>query len=110
MPPLEISVREARALLDEESGAHRLIDVRDPDEFAYCHIEGAELIPLPTVASQGPAKLPDKDASLLVYCHHGMRSMRAAEILRSLGYANARSVAGGIDAWSVEIDPAVPRY
>lgn len=109
-PPLEISVREASTLLAAESGAHRLIDVRDPDEFDYCRIHGAELIPLATVASHAAARLPDRDASLLVYCHHGMRSMRAVEILRGLGYWNARSIAGGINRWSVEIDPGVPRY
>jgi adenylyltransferase/sulfurtransferase len=110
MPPLEISLREASTLLEEKSGAPRLIDVRDPDEFEYCRIRGAELIPLATIASQAAARLPDKDAPILLYCHHGMRSMRAAEILRGLGYWNTRSVAGGINRWSVEIDPSVPRY
>ena len=86
------------------------MDVRDPDEFEHCRIAGAELIPLPTVSTDAAAKLPDKSAEIIVYCHHGRRSLYAVEQLRALGYTNARSMAGGIDRWSAEIDPTVPRY
>lgn len=112
-PPLEIGAREAQALLSEAGarGSVRLIDCRDPDEFAFNRIAGAELIPLPTLPGEAAARLGEnRDAEIVVYCHHGMRSARAAEILRALGYRNARSLAGGIDRWSLEIDPAVPRY
>ncbi len=109
--PLEISVRETRTRLENAgSDRPRLVDVRDPDEFEYCRIAGAELIPLPTVPTDAKAKLPDRSAEIIVYCHHGMRSLRAVEQLRALGYTNARSMAGGIDRWSAEIDPEVPRY
>ena len=111
-PPPEIGAREAQELLSGEGGRGpvRLIDCRDPDEFAFNQIAGAELIPLPTLPSAAAARLGDnRDAEIVVYCHHGMRSARAAEILRALGYRNARSLAGGIDRWSLEIDPAVPR-
>ena len=107
--PLEISVRETEQRL-ASGDAVRLVDVRDPEEFAYCQLPGAELIPLPTVPIDAAAKLPDRDAEIIVYCHHGMRSMHATQQLRALGYANARSMAGGIDRWSREIDPSVPRY
>ena len=109
--PLEISVREVKERLDAGSKPRpRLIDVRDPEEFAYCQLPGAELIPLPTVPTDAAAKLPDRDAEIIVYCHHGMRSMHATQQLRALGYTNVRSLAGGIDRWSREVDPDVPRY
>ena len=110
VPPLEISVQETQRLLTGGNEALRLIDVRDPEEYAYCRLPGAELIPLATLPGDAAAKLPDKSAPVLVYCHHGMRSMRAVEALRQMGYTNARSVAGGIDRWSREVDPATPVY
>lgn len=111
LPPLEISVSDARERLAAEGPERRrLVDVRDPDEFAYCRLPNAELIPLATLPSDAGAKLPDKSAEIIVYCHHGMRSMHAVGQLRALGYTNARSMAGGIDRWSREVDPAVPRY
>ena len=108
MPPVEITVSEARERL--ESGAVRVVDVRDPEEFAYCQLPNAELIPLATLPSEAVNKLPDKSAEIIVYCHHGMRSMQAVGQLRALGYTNARSMAGGIDRWSREVEPDVPRY
>ena len=71
---------------------------------------GAELIPLSILAPEAPRRLPDKDAPILVYCHHGLRSQRAAIMLRQMGYEKAQSMVGGIDAWSREVDPTVPRY
>ena len=108
--PLEISVHEARRQL-EEGGVHvRLIDVRDPEEFAFNHLPGAQHIPLQTITQEAPAKLMHKEAEILVYCHHGMRSAQAAQILRQLGYTKVYSIAGGVDKWSTEIDPTLPRY
>ena len=110
-PPLEISVQDTQARLAAGgSDRPRLVDVRDADEFAYCQIAGAELIPLPTVPTDARARLPDLSAEIIVYCHHGRRSLYAVEQLRALGYANAQSMAGGIDRWSAEIDSEVPRY
>ena len=109
-PPLEISVLETQRLLTEKDAALRLVDVRDPDEFAFCKLPGAELISLQVLPTEASARLTDKDAEIVLYCHHGMRSARATEYLRSLGYTNARSMAGGIEQWSTEIDPTVPRY
>jgi rhodanese-related sulfurtransferase len=108
--PLEISPGAAGELL-ETPGAARWIDCRDPEEFAFNRIAGAELIPLSVLPSEATSRLgEDKAAHLVIYCHHGMRSARAAGLLRQLGYVNAQSLAGGIDRWSQEIDPAVPRY
>lgn len=108
--PLETSVIEAQRMLAAEAGTVRLVDVRDPEEYEFCRLRGAELIPLATLPADAVAKLPDKDAHILLYCHHGMRSLRAAEMLRQLGYKNATSMAGGIDRWSKEIDSLVPTY
>ncbi|HEV3199243.1 MAG TPA: rhodanese-like domain-containing protein [Bryobacteraceae bacterium] len=88
-----------------------LIDVREPAEFALARIEGAELVPMRTV----PAELSRLDAltdegTLIVYCHHGVRSLNVANWLREQGVAACQSKTGGIDRWSLEIDPTVPRY
>lgn len=108
--PLEVSPLEAERLLVEPGAVLRVVDCRDPDEFAFNRLPRAELIPLPTLPGDAAAKLPDPSARVLVYCHHGMRSARAALMLRQMGYENARSLAGGIDAWSREVDSGVPRY
>ena len=105
----EISVAEAARLLAGEKPP-RLIDVREEDEWAVARIAGAELLPL----SQWPAlaleKLTDKTQPLLIQCHHGGRSARAAAWLLEQGFADVTNLAGGIDAWSVDVDASVPRY
>jgi sulfur-carrier protein adenylyltransferase/sulfurtransferase len=85
-----------------------LLDVREPFEFEMARIEGANLIPL----GELPARCQelDREKEIFVFCHSGVRSARAAEFLRSAGFARVTNVAGGIDAWSEEIDPGVPRY
>jgi adenylyltransferase/sulfurtransferase len=108
--PLEISVRDLQARL-QGGEPPRLIDVREPHEHATARIEGAELIPMNTVPQrlQYLDGLAD-DAPLVVFCHHGMRSLMVVNWLREHGVANCTSLAGGIDQWSREADPAVPRY
>jgi rhodanese-related sulfurtransferase len=105
----EIPVSEAQRRLAQPQPP-RLIDVREADEYELARIPGAELLPL----SQWPAviaeKLTDRDQPLFIQCHHGGRSARAADFLLRNGYADVTNVAGGIDAWSVEIDPSIPRY
>lgn len=108
--PLEISVREVKQYLDEGKTLH-LIDVREPNEFAICKIEGAALVPMRTV----PGELADLQAKagtapLIVFCHHGVRSLNVVHWLREQGIENCASMSGGIDAWSATIDPSVPRY
>ena len=107
---LEISVREVKQLLDAGKTVH-LIDVREPNEFAMCKIEGAALIPMRTI----PGELQEittkaDEAPVIVFCHHGMRSLNVVNWLREQGVENCASMAGGIDAWSAMIDPSVPRY
>jgi rhodanese-related sulfurtransferase len=108
MMPLEISPREVSDLR-KRGDRIRLVDVREPEELAICRIEGAELIPMRTV----PAHLQSLDSGedlIVVLCHHGVRSLSVVDWLRRQGVENCRSMAGGIDLWSREVDPAVPRY
>lgn len=108
--PYEISPRETRDLLD---GGQRvlLVDVREPQEHAICHIDGAHLIPMNTVPARLTAiEAAADEARVVVFCHHGMRSLSVTNWLRQQGVANCQSMAGGIDRWSLDIDPAVPRY
>ena len=85
-----------------------VIDVREEWEYGIARLAGATLVPLSTLVGAEPGMT--RHGELIVYCHHGVRSARAAEYLRSRGITGARSLAGGIDRWSVEIDPDVPRY
>lgn len=86
----------------------QLVDVRNDDEFAAGHISGATHIPLPEL----PDRLAELDRNRLIVlqCHRGIRSMRALETLRGAGYTKLKSLRGGIDAWSTEVDSSVPRY
>ena len=107
MDQLEITPAEVKARLDRGENVV-LVDVREPWEFEICRIEGAKLVPLGTLAASLNT-LPDVD-EVICYCHHGMRSEMAAYMLRDAGLTRVRNLAGGIDRWSVEVDPSVPRY
>src|SRR5258708_1543538 len=108
MVPFEITPQEVKQLLDTGEKI-RLIDVRELVEFQQAHIEGSELIPMRTVP-QALASLSEETTPLIVFCHHGMRSLQVVNWLREQGVEGGRSMAGGIDRWSREIDPSVPRY
>jgi rhodanese-related sulfurtransferase len=103
----QIAVRELERRM-KSGQPFILLDVREPFEFEMAQIEGANLIPL----GELPARWQelDRGKEIFVFCHSGARSARAAELLRSAGFAKVAKVAGGIDAWSVEIDPNVLRY
>ena len=105
--PLEIDVAEAKRTLDKGSVA-ALLDVREPYECAIGSIEGSTNIPMNTI----PQNLESisKEGALLIYCHHGGRSMQVTHFLRQNGFENAVNIAGGIDAWSAEIDSSIQRY
>jgi rhodanese-related sulfurtransferase len=107
MDELEITPAELKARLN--SGEKLLlVDVREPWEHEICWIEGARLVPLGALAASLNT-LPDVD-EVICYCHHGMRSLDAAAWLRFQGFEKAKSLAGGIERWSLEVDPNVPRY
>ena len=88
-----------------------LVDVREPAEFQAARIAGAELIPMRTIPAQlQRLEAASDDATLIVYCHHGVRSLNVVNWLREQGVNGCQSMAGGIDRWSLQIDPSVPRY
>lgn len=85
-----------------------LIDVREPHEWTIARIDGARLLPLSRFDLA--AESLDRDREFVLYCHHGMRSLAAAEHLRDLGFRRVWNLAGGIARWSEDVDPSVPRY
>jgi adenylyltransferase/sulfurtransferase len=103
----DITAAELQAMR-EKGEDHVLIDVREPNEWRIAHIEGATLIPLGTLL----ARVSELDTSRLVVlqCHSGVRSMAALQFLHQAGFRKLRNLKGGIDAWSREVDPSVPRY
>ena len=106
--PIEISVTEAKRLLDTAPQQTLLIDVREPYEWEICHLPNAEHIPMRQIPVQAGALPGDKH--LLILCHTGVRSLRVTEFLRAQGLAAVSNIAGGINAWASEIDPTLRRY
>ncbi|MEP7015162.1 MAG: molybdopterin-synthase adenylyltransferase MoeB [Verrucomicrobiota bacterium] len=102
-----ISVRELKRKMDARE-EFELVDVREIFEYEIARIDGAKLIPLREIADR--AGELRRDAPIIVHCHSGMRSANAVQLLRERGFAKVYNLEGGIDAWSEEIDPDVPRY
>jgi molybdopterin/thiamine biosynthesis adenylyltransferase/rhodanese-related sulfurtransferase len=102
----EITPEELKAKLDKKEDVF-VLDVREPHEFEICNLDGY-LIPLRDLSS----RLNELDSSkeIVAYCHVGVRSQRAVEFLRTAGFKKVKNLVGGIEAWSVRIDPTVPRY
>lgn len=104
----EIGALELKKKFDDGDD-FQLIDVRQPDEYAFAKIEGARLIPLGEILSRMDDLDPEKE--VVIHCKMGGRSARAIEALRSAGYAGPlKNLRGGITAWSNEVDPKVPKY
>jgi sulfur-carrier protein adenylyltransferase/sulfurtransferase len=82
--------------------------VRELYEWSIGHLPGARLVPLESIPQVAGSM--DRNAELVVYCHHGMRSDMAARWLREQGFARVRNLIGGIDRWSIDVDPAIRRY
>jgi rhodanese-related sulfurtransferase len=112
MPTLAMEIgwdelQEAR----QSDARPRVIDCREADEWDICHMEGAQLVPLSRFAEEAPLKLgSDKEQWLVVYCHHGVRSLRATQWLRQQGYTQTQSLRGGIDLWAECVEPDMRRY
>jgi rhodanese-related sulfurtransferase len=106
----EITPAEVKRRLDAGEKIW-LIDVRQPEEHVIARIESSELIPMNNVPAALPA-LEEKaeEGTLVVFCHHGIRSANVVNWLRGQGIPESQSMAGGIDRWSAEVDPSVPRY
>ncbi len=108
-PAWEVHPAEVKAAMDRGDDLF-LLDVRRPDEWEAARIPGAVLIPLQELGSRVEELAAQRNRRVVVYCHHGARSLRAAAFLRQSGFVNILSMAGGIDVYSVAIDPQIPRY
>jgi rhodanese-related sulfurtransferase len=104
----QISPREVQARLAGAEPRPLLLDCREHEELLLCRIPGALHIPMHEL----PMRLHELDPQrqIIVFCHHGMRSLAVAAFLREQGFSNVLSLHGGIDAWAVEVDPTMPRY
>jgi rhodanese-related sulfurtransferase len=107
--PMEATPKDVKAMQDRGE-KFRLIDVRELDEWNAVKIAGAELIPLSQFQQQAAGALDNPAEKIVLYCHHGMRSARAQGYLKSQGYSDVINLSGGIDAWALQVDPAMPRY
>ena len=104
-----VSATELAAWLADESRPRPfLLDVRENWEYETCHIEGSTLITMNTI----PARLDDldEDAAIVCICHHGARSMQVAAFLERNGLSKVSNLTGGIHAWAVQVDSAMPKY
>ncbi|RIX44191.1 MAG: sulfurtransferase [Rhodocyclales bacterium GT-UBC] len=105
----QIDVRElASWLADNDRPPPLLLDVREPNEFEYCHIDGSAHIPMHTVPLR--SQEIDQDRPVVVICHHGGRSMQVAMFLERQGHEDVHNLLGGVDAWAAQIDPTMRRY
>jgi rhodanese-related sulfurtransferase len=107
LPIPAISAQQLFEVLQTKSPP-QLLDCRELSEWNYCRIPNAQHIPL----GQVPARVTELDATrpVVVYCHHGMRSRSVCEFLAGKGFSQVANLSGGIDAWSCQVDPTVPRY
>ena len=110
----QLSVQDLAAMSTAAGAAPPLLlDVREPWEFATARIERSVNIPMSTLVAridEVRALRPSPDTAMVVICHHGIRSMQCARYLASQGIERLINLTGGIDAWSTQIDPAVPSY
>ncbi len=106
---VEISCQQVKTLLDA-GGSLNLVDCREPDEHAMVSLDGAKLLPTSMLPTAVAELEPLRDEQIVVFCHHGMRSLRMVEWLRGQGFENVQSMTGGIDQWAQEIEPGMVRY
>jgi len=85
-----------------------LLDVREPWEYDYCHLDGARLVPMNQVPQQYVNL--DKEADIVVICHHGVRSYQVARFLEHYGFTKVYNLQGGMDGWARDVDPAMRKY
>jgi rhodanese-related sulfurtransferase len=107
--PLEVTCQQVQAKLDAGDD-FLLLDCREPDEYATVKIDAATLLPMSAIQDRVGELDEHRGREIVVHCHHGGRSLQVAKWLRAQGHDTASSMAGGIDQWAIEIDPALPRY
>lgn len=105
----QLNPTDLKDWLDDASRSKPLLlDVREPHEFQHCHIAGSMHIPMSAVPARA-GELP-KDEDIVVICHHGGRSFQVAMFLEGQGFTRLHNLNGGVNAWAVQVDPAMPRY
>ena len=109
LPPIELDVHTVKAMLDAKA-PFLLIDCREPSERQTAKIEGSVHIPMKETPQRLHELEPYRNGPIVVHCHHGGRSLRVTQFLRENGFQNAQNMSGGIDEWTLKIDPSVPRY
>ena len=107
---LEISVPDTAKLHAEKADEFVLIDIRESEELDICSVEGAIHIPMGDLPSRINEIDADEDTTIALICHTARRSLNATLFLHQQGLTGTRSVAGGIEWWSLRIDPSIPRY
>ncbi|MCA8997034.1 MAG: rhodanese [Planctomycetaceae bacterium] len=107
--PIEISCEDVHALRNSRS-EFLLLDCRELFEHKTARIDGAQLLPMSEIQDRADELEPHREQRIIVHCHHGGRSLRVAQWLLAQGFSQVQSMAGGIDAWSQQIDDSVPRY
>ena len=105
----EISAPQLAEKLKSEA-APKLLDVRQPEEHALACLPGSILIPLPELMQRVEEIAGWRDEEVVVYCHHGIRSLHAISFLQAAGFRNLSNLSGGINAWSMTVDDQVRRY
>jgi len=107
--PTEIDVQTVAALR-ADGEPFLFLDCREPEEYATARIIGAVFVPMAEIPARVDLLSAHRNGRIIVHCHHGVRSLSVTNWLRARGFHGAQSMAGGIDAWSLEIDPMTPRY
>jgi rhodanese-related sulfurtransferase len=107
--PEEISARELNDLLRSEPDTV-LLDCREPEEHEIGLIAGSHRVPMNTIPFRIESWNAWREQRMVVVCHHGVRSLRVVHFLRAKGFERVQSLQGGIEAWSCDVDPSVPRY
>jgi rhodanese-related sulfurtransferase len=107
--PMEIDCRAVQQKLNDGDD-FLLLDCREADEYAVAKIAQAKLVPMSEIVTRLPELQPHRQRLVVVLCHGGVRSLQVAHWLCQQGFSQVQSMAGGIDQWSLEIDPSVPRY
>jgi rhodanese-related sulfurtransferase len=104
----QINARELKQRLDNGQKQPLLLDVREPWEYAICHIEGSQLVPMRDIRHSADDLDPEQET--VVICHTGIRSQQVCYFLEQMGFDNVFNLWGGVHAWATDVDPAMPTY
>ena len=109
MPAITIDCQNVKSKLDSAKN-FLLLDCREQDEWNYVHIEGATLLPMSEIQDRVGELNDYRSSDIIVYCHHGGRSLQVAQWLQQQGFNSVLSMSGGIDTWAQKIDSRLARY